>query len=286
MDTKLRRRSVFWLPLSQEEEQWALKSGIKLRVSYPAIIPLNFSEKDDFCFVRIYLAAQKSERCYSPVGTTKTLLCPTSSRELHIDSFRSTRQKRKVSTNPTLSYRRRYSCWFTGLSRRPRHADGNFILETSSNKYLQDGTYSVVEMTIGSNQRPVFDATPRLLKTTLALCAVTWSPNASWSARAVPRLSCSSSQPSDMDQNKLKREIIRKTRHFHSRRYIHERIISSDMIVIVPRQTLPELLLRVTSGGKLLKRHSSRNRPKYSTAVSDSRGTLAMNHWTFQDLLF
>ena len=43
----------------------------------------------------------------------------------------------------------------------------------------------------------------------------------------------------DMDHNKLKREIIKKTRHFHARRYVHERIISSDMIVIVPRQTLP-----------------------------------------------
>jgi murein endopeptidase len=43
----------------------------------------------------------------------------------------------------------------------------------------------------------------------------------------------------DMDHNKLKREIIRKTRHFHSRRYLHERITCPDMIVIVPRQSLP-----------------------------------------------
>ena len=43
----------------------------------------------------------------------------------------------------------------------------------------------------------------------------------------------------DMDDGKLKKEIIRKTRHFHSRRYLHERIISPDMIVIVPRFSLP-----------------------------------------------
>ena len=30
------------LPLSQEEEQWALKSGIKLRVSFPSVITLDF----------------------------------------------------------------------------------------------------------------------------------------------------------------------------------------------------------------------------------------------------
>ena len=43
----------------------------------------------------------------------------------------------------------------------------------------------------------------------------------------------------DMDENKLKKEIIRKTRLFHSRRYFHERIVSSDKIIVVPRYTLP-----------------------------------------------
>ena len=43
----------------------------------------------------------------------------------------------------------------------------------------------------------------------------------------------------DMDHDKLKKEIIRKTRHFHSRRYLHERIISPDMLLIVPRHSLP-----------------------------------------------
>ena len=43
----------------------------------------------------------------------------------------------------------------------------------------------------------------------------------------------------DVDEHKLKKEIIRKTRHFHSGRYVHERITSSDKIIIVPRNTLP-----------------------------------------------
>src|SRR5258708_6275598 len=43
----------------------------------------------------------------------------------------------------------------------------------------------------------------------------------------------------DADHTKLKKEILRKTRHFHSRRYLHERITSPDMIVIVPHLTLP-----------------------------------------------
>lgn len=44
---------------------------------------------------------------------------------------------------------------------------------------------------------------------------------------------------SEMDHDKLKKEIIRKTRQFHSRRYLHERITSPNMVVVVPRGTLP-----------------------------------------------
>ncbi|KAF7966436.1 hypothetical protein HWV62_38398 [Athelia sp. TMB] len=43
----------------------------------------------------------------------------------------------------------------------------------------------------------------------------------------------------DMDHAKLKKEIIRKTRLFHSRRYIHERITSPHFIIVVPSKSLP-----------------------------------------------
>jgi len=42
-----------------------------------------------------------------------------------------------------------------------------------------------------------------------------------------------------MDAEKLKKEILRKTRHFHARRYLHERITSPNMIIVVPENTLP-----------------------------------------------
>jgi len=44
---------------------------------------------------------------------------------------------------------------------------------------------------------------------------------------------------SEMPHPKLKREILRRTRQFHSRRYLHERITLSDMIVIVEKKSLP-----------------------------------------------
>ncbi|KAI1784535.1 acetyl-CoA synthetase-like protein [Ganoderma leucocontextum] len=42
-----------------------------------------------------------------------------------------------------------------------------------------------------------------------------------------------------MDEARARREIIRKTRHFHARRYLHERITSAKMVVVVPRGSLP-----------------------------------------------
>jgi hypothetical protein len=41
------------------------------------------------------------------------------------------------------------------------------------------------------------------------------------------------------DEEKLKKEIIRRIRHFHSRRYMHERIVQATFIVVVPSKTLP-----------------------------------------------
>ncbi|CAL1695367.1 unnamed protein product [Somion occarium] len=43
----------------------------------------------------------------------------------------------------------------------------------------------------------------------------------------------------DTSEEKLKKLILRRTRHFHSRRYLHERITSPEFIFVVPKNTLP-----------------------------------------------
>jgi hypothetical protein len=48
----------------------------------------------------------------------------------------------------------------------------------------------------------------------------------------------------NVDLKKLKKEIIQRTRQFHSRRYVHERITSMDLIVMVARNTLPRTLTK------------------------------------------
>lgn len=41
------------------------------------------------------------------------------------------------------------------------------------------------------------------------------------------------------DEAKLRKEIVRRTKHFHSRRYMHERIVNPDLVIVVPSRTLP-----------------------------------------------
>lgn len=42
-----------------------------------------------------------------------------------------------------------------------------------------------------------------------------------------------------LSDEKVKKDIIRRTRQFHSRRYLHERITSPNFIIVVPQDTLP-----------------------------------------------
>lgn len=46
------------------------------------------------------------------------------------------------------------------------------------------------------------------------------------------------------DHAKLKRDILRRTRQFHSRRYLHERITSANFIIIVEPGTLPRTVTK------------------------------------------
>ncbi|KAH9937144.1 acetyl-CoA synthetase-like protein [Fomitopsis serialis] len=43
----------------------------------------------------------------------------------------------------------------------------------------------------------------------------------------------------EIEGEKLRKDIIRRTRHFHSRRYMHERIVDPKFVVVVPKGTLP-----------------------------------------------
>ena len=68
------------------------------------------------------------------------------------------------------------------------------------------------------------------------------------SGRASPALFI---EPSvSWDEQKLRKEIVRRIKHFHSRRYMHERIVHADFVVVVPSRTLP----RTSTKGNIRRR--------------------------------
>ena len=57
--------------------------------------------------------------------------------------------------------------------------------------------------------------------------------------RPSPTLFVEAAKKCTMDGEKLKEEIIERTKEFHSRRFIHERITSTKHVIVVDRGTLP-----------------------------------------------
>jgi hypothetical protein len=57
--------------------------------------------------------------------------------------------------------------------------------------------------------------------------------------RSSPALFVEPSEQCTLNAEQLKKQIIRRTRHFHSRRYLHERITSTNFVIVVEKGTLP-----------------------------------------------
>ncbi|KAF5337819.1 hypothetical protein D9758_015716 [Tetrapyrgos nigripes] len=120
-----------------------------------------------------------------------------------------------------------------------RHADGNFhtgdlFQEVSPGCYVfcgRDDDWIKSENSLRCDTRSIEENVRSTCGNLVSECIVVGT------GRPCPAMFI---EPAvEMDENKLKKEILRKIRPFHSRRYMHERIASVDMIIIVPRGSLP-----------------------------------------------
>lgn len=245
------------LPLPREEEDWAYRNGIKLRVSLLLCMPN--AEFDAPC--RTYSAAQSAGACFFQQGDAS--VTPHCFGRL-TDSHTVSSPPPPLSQNAPTSQRRRCSSSSSSPNHQivpiPRCAAPmeTSIPAISSRRRLLACTYSEAGTMIGSSLRI---ACAVILSTLRAHPFDADDKWLTWKRRAIEdnvRTVCGnlvaecivvgSGRPSpimfiepagEQDHDRLKKEIIRKTRHFHSRRYLHERITSTEMIVIVPRQSLP-----------------------------------------------
>ncbi|KAJ7887494.1 hypothetical protein B0H14DRAFT_3430546 [Mycena olivaceomarginata] len=120
-----------------------------------------------------------------------------------------------------------------------RHPDGDFhtgdlFQEVAPGRYISEGRdddWIKSESSLRCNTKAIEDNARTMCGSLISECIVVGS------GRPNPILVVEPG--TDMDHHKLKTEIIRKTRQFHSRRYLHERITSADMVILVPRGSLP-----------------------------------------------
>ncbi|KAJ6621257.1 hypothetical protein B0H10DRAFT_2163334 [Mycena sp. CBHHK59/15] len=125
-----------------------------------------------------------------------------------------------------------------------RHADGHFhtgdlFQEVAPGQYVsrgRDDDWIKSENSLRCDTKSIEDNVRMTCGSLIGECIVVGSGRPSPVLFVEPN--------TDMDPEKLKKEIIRKTRQFHSRRYLHERITSTNMIVIVPPKTLPRTLTK------------------------------------------
>ncbi|KAJ6616294.1 hypothetical protein B0H10DRAFT_1799807 [Mycena sp. CBHHK59/15] len=209
------------LPLPREEEQWAYNNGIRLRTIFGST---------EVGAILVSVGGR---------GSDAALLCPTDGVSYQFVPIEGPQpQASHVSTARLLELvvlAESGDCPDTSL----RHADGNFhtgdlFQEVAPGRYVfqgRDDDWIKSESSLRCNTKAIEDNARTMCGNLLSECIVVGT------SRPSPVLFVEPG--TDMDHEKLKTEIIRKTRQFHSRRYLHERITSAKMIVIVPPGSLP-----------------------------------------------
>lgn len=120
-----------------------------------------------------------------------------------------------------------------------RHADGHFhtgdlFQEVLPGFYLfrgRDDDWIKSENSLRCDTKAIEDNARAMCGTLISECVVVGTGRPSPVMFIEPGV--------EMNHDKLKKEIFRKIRLFHSRRYLHEQIMSPDMIIVVSKSTLP-----------------------------------------------
>ncbi|KAI0830645.1 acetyl-CoA synthetase-like protein [Trametes gibbosa] len=122
-----------------------------------------------------------------------------------------------------------------------RGADGHYhtgdlFLEVAPGRYVsrgRDDDWIKSENSLRCDTRAIEENVRATCAELVAECVVVGN------GRPSPVLFVEPKVPEDVDPERLKRAIMRRTRHFHERRYLHERIASAAFVVVVPSGTLP-----------------------------------------------
>ncbi|KAF9452669.1 acetyl-CoA synthetase-like protein [Macrolepiota fuliginosa MF-IS2] len=214
------------LPLPRDEEEWAYKNGIKLRNTFGStecgamLLSIGGEGRDAPLLRPLVGMAYEFRPIVQPISDA---------------SHQSTKQLLELVILKSSG-----DCPSSSL----RHADGDFhtgdlFQEVNPGSYVfrgRDDDWIKSENSLRCDTKAIEDNARAMCSAIIKECIVVGSGRPSPVMFIEPAV--------EMDHDKLRKEIIRKTRQFHSRRYLHERITSPSMIVVVPPQTLPRTVTK------------------------------------------
>ncbi|CAK5280265.1 unnamed protein product [Mycena citricolor] len=213
------------MPLPREEEEWAYRSGIKLRNL--------FGSTEAGATLRSVGGTESTAALLQPLQGTSYRFIPVT--EGGASAYQSTARLVEFVISADSP-----DCPHPSLRNQDGHFHtGDLFQEVAPGKYISKGRaddWIKSENSLRCDTKSIEDNARMQCGPLISECVVVGS------GRPSPVLFVEPG--TDMDSEKLKKEIIRKTRQFHSRRYLHERITSTDKIVVVPPKTLPRTLTK------------------------------------------
>lgn len=212
------------LSLIQEDEQWICSNGIKVRNCYGS------TECTAMMLSSTVDAQSQSVPPLRPVEGMSYAFIPLHSSEPATDYVDASAQLLEMvilATSPDCP------------DRSLRHADGNYhtgdlFMEVAPGNYVfrgRDDDWIKSENSLRCDTRSIEENALTACADLIADCIVVGNGRPSPVLFVEPR--------SDGDEGLLRKAIWRRIRPFHARRYLHERIMSTQFIQVVPPNTLP-----------------------------------------------
>lgn len=217
------------LPLAREEEEWARRNGIQLRNLFG-------STECGAMMLSIGVDGQNSNVLRPIEGTSYQFTAPPSS---NASSSQATNAEPHTNANANLLELIIRSdsgdCPDTSLRQPDGHYHtGDLFLKVKPDSYVfrgRDDDWIKSENSLRCDTKAIEDNVRVTCADLIAECIVVGNGRPSPTLFVEPKVAG--------NDEKLKKDIIRRTRHFHARRYLHERITATKFVVVVPHGSLP-----------------------------------------------
>jgi acyl-coenzyme A synthetase/AMP-(fatty) acid ligase len=230
------------LPLGQEEEQWAMNNGIKIRNL--------FGSTESGAMLLSIGGSGPESRLLRPIEGTSYDFTPIASSVAGTSSSGFSVFSELPSGDTTPTHTNANDILFELVIRSDsgdcphpslRHEDGHYhtndlFLEVQPQSFVFRGRnddWIKMASALRCNTRDIEDNVYTTCRDLVDTCIVVGT------GRPSPALFVEPKNLIPGREQRLKREILRRIRHFHAGRYKHESIMDAKMIVIVQNGTLP-----------------------------------------------